>query len=188
MYFEDLALGEEVLLNSKSAVINKYFHKTLKDILTPQFYYRVDKSISGRINVFEDDLNNNVVAYSKSGQLFVNAPVFYTKPRQDALVYVLHELIHLLARKPQFFVIRSLEKKLWKLVKKNLVKPYSEFLTGKKQPLHSIKSQEVLTYLMNKSLDFTAVKPHVKDEYIRLVRESGIFNLDSDYFKFLNKK
>lgn len=187
MYFDDI-LSERVLLNSKSAVINKLFDQTLHSILTPEFYYRVDKAIKGRIGVLEDDLNNNIVAYTKNGILFVNAPVFYTKPRKDALVYILHELIHLLARKPQFFVIRNTEKKLWKLVKGNLTKPYSEFLTGKNQPLHSVKSEEILSYLMNQSLDFSAVKPGIKDEYIRIIRESGMFNLDSSYFKFLRKK
>lgn len=187
MYYFDDILNEEILLNSKSEALNKLFHRTLKNIFTPQFYNRVDKALGERINVLDDDLNNNIVAYSKDGMLFVNARVFYSKPRKDALVYILHELIHLLSQKIQFYQIRQLEKKLWKLVKNKLVKSYSEFLTGKKQPLHSIKSEEILTYLMNQSLNFSAVKPDVKEKYIDLVKKSNIFNLESDYFNFLNR-
>lgn len=183
-YFEDL-MSEAVLLNSKSAQINKLFDYSMRQIFSSGYYKKLDKLFRGnKIEVNEFKATNNMVAYTSNGKLFVNAPVFYNKKRSDAIVYILHEMIHLISNKIGFGEIKRIENELYNLVKRNLKKAYSysEFLTGKKQPLHSDVKAECLSYIMNGSIDWEAAKPGTKEEYKEILKRSGIFKMSSPFW------
>lgn len=183
-------LINEVELETKDKQLNILFDNYLTQVFSPQFNKKINELLRDKIAFKETvDKNNNVVAWTQGNTIFVNSPVFYSKNRSKAILFILHEFIHVLQNSRSFFVIskfgdiKSLEEKLYALVKANLVKPYSQFLTGKEQSLHSSGKDEILSYQMNNSVDWSAVKPGTREQYKALLEQSGMFNLNSQFWK-----
>jgi hypothetical protein len=182
-------LSEAVLVDSRSFKVNKLFYYTLKEIFTDKFYNKMDSIIKNKIQIDEFQKDNNVVAYTQNGHIFVNAHAFYSKKPSDAVIYLVHEFVHLLQDLPYFPEIKRLDKQLYSLVKPNLTKPYSKFLTGKIQNIHSIAKEESLTYAIgNRSLDWSCVKPGVKEKYKEILEQSGLFNMELPWMKKIFKE
>jgi hypothetical protein len=188
MYFEDaIILAEEINLQTRDQKMNLLFNNYLKQVFAPQFLKKIERIIK---NVTPGEFKDNsaVVAYTKGNKFFINTNQFYSKPRKESIVYLIHEFIHLLENN-HLQDLLILEKKLYKLVKQNLKGDISLFLTNKKQDLHSDGIEaESLTYVVaNKSANWNYVKEGTKEKYVNLLRESGVFNLSSSYFNYLTK-
>lgn len=183
-------LINEVELETKDKQLNILFDNYLKQVFSPIFKKRIDDTLRDKIT-FKEVVDNkkNVVAYTVGNTIFVNSPVFYSKNRSKAILFLLHEFIHILQNSKSFFLvnkfndIKNIENELYNLVQKNLIKSYSAFLTGEKQPLHSSGKDEILTYQMNNSIDWSAVKEGTKEEYKNILQKSGMFNLNSPFWK-----
>lgn len=178
-------LSEEVYVNSKSEKLNKLFRFYMKNIYSSNFYSKLDKFFEKKIQLKEDtNVADNVIAYTKGNSIYINPNSIYKKSGEDAVVFLLHETIHLLENNSKIFPeIKNVEKKLWEIVSKNLIGDISEFYTGKKQSLHSNPQDEVLTYLFNGSIHWKYVKPTTKERYFNILKESGIFNMNSNFLK-----
>lgn len=188
MQFEYLV--NEVEIDSNDVRLNTLFNNYLKQIFSPSFYAVIDNHFKNRISFKEvSEENKSVVAYTIGNTIYVNKPVFYSKNANKAILFILHEFIHILQNSKSFFVvnkfgsIKKLENSLYLLVKQNLVKPYSQFLTNENQKLHSSGKSEILSYQMNNSVDWTAVKPGTKEAYKKILADSGLFNLNSDFWR-----
>jgi hypothetical protein len=183
-------LLNEVELETKDKQLNILFDRYLSQVFSENFKKKIDEVLRDKISFKEVvDKNRNVVAYTIGNVIHVNTPVFYSKNINKAILFVLHEFIHILQNSKSFFIvnkfsdIKNIENQLYSIVQKSLTKPYSVFLTGKQQPLHSSGKDEVLTYQMNGSIDWSALKPEAKEEYINILKQSGIFNLGSRFWK-----
>lgn len=188
MEFEHLI--NEVELATKDTKLNVLFDSYLKQIFSPAFYRIIDSYFKTRIKFKETvDKNRNVVAWTIGNVIYINTPVFYAKNSNKAILFVLHEFIHILQNSKSFLLvdrfgnIKELEHKLYNLIKPNLTKSFSKFLTNTEQSLHSSTKDEVLSYQMNNSVDWTAVKSGTREAYKKLLIESGLFNLNSPFWK-----
>lgn len=182
-------LINEVELETKDTQLNKLFDNYIVQIFSPQFCKKIESLLRDKIKLEETvDKNNNVVAWTQGTTIYVNSPVFYSKNRSKAILFIMHEFIHVLQNSKSFFImskfndIKELENALYTLVSNNLTKSYAQFLTGKNQDLHSSGKDEVLTYMMNNSIDWSAVKPGTKEKYKALLEQSGIFNLNTPFW------
>ena len=183
-------LINEVELETRDKQLNILFDNYLAQVFNPSFKKKIDDTLRDKISFKEVvDKNRNVVAYTVGNTIYVNTPVFYSKNRNKGILFLLHEFIHILQNSKSFFMInkfndiKNIEAQLYSLIQKNLTKPYSVFLTGKKQDLHSSGKDEVLTYQMNGSVDWSAVKEGTKEQYIKILQQSGMFNLNSKFWQ-----
>lgn len=180
----------EVELETRDKQLNILFDNYLSQVFSSSFKKKIDETLKDRISFKEVvDKTKNVVAYTIGNTIFVNSPVFYSKNRNKGILFLLHEFIHILQNSKSFFIInkfndiKTVEEQLYSLIQKNLIKPYSTFLTGKSQSLHSSGKDEILTYQMNDSIDWSAVKEGTKEQYIKILKQSGLFNLNSKFWQ-----
>lgn len=180
----------EVELETRDKQLNILFDNYLSQVFSSSFKKKIDETLKDRISFKEVvDKTKNVVAYTIGNTIFVNSPVFYSKNRNKGILFLLHEFIHILQNSKSFFIvnkfndIKTVEEQLYSLIQKNLTKPYSTFLTGKNQSLHSSGKDEILTYQMNDSIDWSAVKEGTKEQYIKILKQSGLFNLNSKFWQ-----
>lgn len=183
-------LLNEVELETRDKQLNILFDNYLSQVFSSSFKKKIDETLKDRISFKEVvDKTKNVVAYTIGNTIFVNSPVFYSKNRNKGILFLLHEFIHILQNSKSFFIvnkfndIKTVEEQLYSLIQKNLIKPYSTFLTGKNQSLHSSGKDEILTYQMNDSIDWSAVKEGTKEQYIKILKQSGLFNLNSKFWQ-----
>jgi hypothetical protein len=188
MNIETLLL-EDVTIASKNDMLNDIYRIKLKEVFSPFFYSKVDRIIKKRILIDSFSDKTTVVAYTKQGHIFVNSKLFYSKKPDDAVIYLIHETLHLLEDLKYFPEIKQLRIKLWKIIQKNLTKPLSVFYTGKKQDLYSNGMEETLTYFIaNRSCDFSALKPEGRKEYIEAIKNSELFNIHSVWMRKVLKQ
>lgn len=180
----------EVELETRDKQLNILFDNYLSQVFSSSFKKKIDETLKDRISFKEVvDKTKNVVAYTIGNTIYVNSPVFYSKNRNKGILFLLHEFIHILQNSKSFFIvnkfndIKTVEEQLYSLIQKNLIKPYSTFLTGKNQSLHSSGKDEILTYQMNDSIDWSAVKEGTKEQYIKILKQSGLFNLNSKFWQ-----
>ena len=82
----------------------------------------------------------------------------------------------------QFPEIKKVNKLLGiKTLKKIPKQKINEFLTGKSQDIHSDYKDEFLSYCSNAAFKWDMAK-ELKAEYLNILKLSGIFNLDSEWW------
>ena len=59
----------------------------------------------------------------------------------------------------------------------------SEFLTGKNQPLPTKDEYEVVAYIMNGKIDWSALNNKGRRDFINALHSSNIFNMGSNFWK-----
>lgn len=135
------------------------------------------------------DKNERIVAWNIGTKIYVNKQIFYSKNKADQIRFLLHEFMHVLMNKKSFLIQRQfkelhdLSQELYEIVKKSLVKPMSVFLTGEEQKIPTMDTQEIISYLMNGKINFNALSLEGKRKFIKTLLNSGIFNLQSNFWK-----
>ena len=171
----------------------------LKKVFKGQYIAKIQKKIGDDIVIKKKDFGNkNAVAYTKGRTIYVNETVFDKMEMKDKVRYLLHEFIHIMQNTRNFMVVRSFKEvydladKLWPVVKKNLTKPLAVFLTGRNQSLGTNErylKYELISYLMNGQIRWSALTDKGRQQFIEILREENIFNLNSDFWiKRLRKK
>lgn len=177
----------EVTLNTNPE-LQQLFSKALKQVFSSQFENKIDKAVKRMVDVREKEEREGIVAYSEGSHIYVNPKEFYQRNQQQQIRYLLHEFMHILQKYRGVFFrkfkeIKKLTNKLNKILKKNLKRPVSVFLTGRNQDLGPGGKWEILSYFMNDSIDWSAITPEGKKEFIDALRESSIFNLEHPFWQ-----
>lgn len=173
----------------EDADVNKLFNWALTQIYSKEYLDKINKFITGKLQIKEMVKNNTTVAESdRNGTIYINKPLFYSKSKNEQVKYLLHEFVHIQQNKRNFVVsktfqeLHDLSEELYAIVKKNLLKPLPVFLTGKEQQMPTSDSYEIIAYLMNGSVNFSVLKPEGKKEFIAAMVNSNIFNMQSTFW------
>lgn len=170
--------------------IESAFNKALELVFTPLYLNKIEKNILDRVKIVDDeDRNQNIVAWNIGTTIYVNKQVFYSKQKADQIRFLLHEFSHVLMNKKSFLIQRQfkdlhdLSDRLYKIVSKTLNKPLSVFLTSTNQNLPTKDKQEIISYLMNGKIDWSAISKEGRIEFIKELRKSNIFNLQTNFWR-----
>ena len=169
--------------------LNKDFDLALRNVFSPAFYQKIEKVLKNNIKIipFSDDSGN--MAYNVHGNIYINEKEFAKLTQDRKIAYILHEFVHVLQRKKtagvfsSFKEVLKVSQDLYNLVVKNLTGSLSMFLIGKEEDLGPLKQIEVLAYLMNSKIRWQFLKPEAKKEFISILKNSGLFNLQSSFWK-----
>ena len=181
-YLTELRIG-------KDATLEKYFNAALLDVFAPEFIVKVENKIKGRIKFKEYATDRDEGALTRGNAIFVNTALFDKLSYRKKLKYLLHEFIHILQKSRNFFIIKAfgeldnLTRKLNAITKKYLVKPYNVFLTSKNADIGLGGKHEILAYMMNDSVDWSALSPVGRASFEEAIVKSGIFNIKSNGWK-----
>ena len=169
--------------------LRKVFNKALTEVFSQRYLMLITNKLKDYLIIKEVDYENeNVVAYNVGTKIFINRSQFWKYDEKKQVRYLLHEFIHILQRKRGFIFskfpeIRKLSKKLYVIVEKHSSQPVSVFLTGKNQDLGPGRKWEVLSYFMNNSIDWRAISEQGKALLVSEIKNSGIFNTSTAFWK-----
>lgn len=163
------------------------FDKALKLVFSPGYYKKVNNVLKKQIKIIPVKEREGVVAFSKKGNIYVNKLEFEKRSDKEKMKYLLHEFIHIIQTNgillKKFKEINKLTNQLRKILKQSLKTDISVFLTGKKANLGAGGKHEILSYLMNDSINWDAITPEGKEKFIGALKQSGIFNLSTGFWK-----
>lgn len=178
----------EEVTKEASPELSKLFNKALQQIFTPSYLSQIASKIGDYLDIKEVEEDSSIVAYNVGSRIFVNKNEFYNNSTNAQARYLLHEFIHVLQRKRGVFLsrfkdIRKLTNNLHKILKEHLKQPLSVFLTGKNQDLGSGGKWEIVSYFMNDSIEWGAIDDEGKTKIVSEIKNSGIFNTNSPFWK-----
>ena len=173
---------EELEIDSEINKINRNFRKYIEQVFSPIFLKKIDRVFKKPLIVENFKENTNVMALtSPDNVISVNTKMFLSLPTERAMVYIIHELFHVLQNMSQFPEVKKVNKLLGiKTLKRIPRQKVNEFLTGKSQDIHSDYKDEFLSYCSNAAFKWDMAK-ELKAEYLNILKLSGIFNLDSEW-------
>ena len=174
---------EELEIDSEINKINRNFRKYIEQVFSPIFLKKIDRVFKKPLIVENFKENTNVMALtSPDNVISVNTKMFLSLPTERAMVYIIHELFHVLQNMSQFPEVKKVNKLLGiKTLKRIPRQKVNEFLTGKSQDIHSDYKDEFLSYCSNAAFKWDMAK-ELKAEYLNILKLSGIFNLDSEWW------
>ena len=182
MKFYEAYLNEELKFNTKNEALNKLFRSRLPAVYSSAYLKKIDDVFDRNIKIKEFEKTSNIMAYTKGTEIYISDKI-YDIPNDQAVIYLLHELVHALSNTSKFNDLVQLNIKLSKLIEKNISKNnINKFLTGKDQDIHSNYKDEIVSYLMNNSLQWNMVDKKFIKEFIDIVFSSGIFNAKSSFW------
>jgi len=175
---------EELNISSDIEKINKNFRKYIEEVFSQIYLKKIDRVFKEPILVKNFKENSNIMAITTPDNVIsVNVKMFNGLPTERAMMYIIHELFHVLQNKPQFPEIKKVNNLLKeKTMKKIPERKINEFLTGKEQDIHSNYKDEFLSYCSNAAFKWEMAK-ELKNEYANILKLSGIFNTNSNWWK-----
>lgn len=184
MNFEDVIFTEDLRISSGETALDNLFTRTMAEVFSPMFLKKVNRYYN-RTLVFKDfKQNNNVMCYTQGEKVYINRPLFASVPKEKSMNYIMHEMFHVLNNTGKFPELALLNKKLLTIVANSVEKEnIAEFLTGKKQNLHSDWRGEVINYLCNNSINWDLALGTTKEAYRETLEESGLFNMKSAWWQ-----
>ena len=184
MNFVDAIFTEELRISSGESALDLLFKNTLKEVFSSQFLKKLNRVFDTKLNLSSFKERSNIMCYTKGTKIFINEPMFLSTPKEKAINYVMHELTHVLINTGKFPELKTLETTLANVISKAVKNGQeNEFLTGKKQDIHSNWRGESITYLFNNSIKWDLAMPGTKLAYYNILNKSGIFNLSSSFWK-----
>lgn len=171
--------------------IENTFNIALKQIFSENYLAKIENIIKKRIKIKEVRMKAGAVAFNKGNNIYISKDEFPKLSKIRQVSFLLHEFVHILQRKRAFFFIsrfkelNALTRRLTPIIKKNLIKPISVFLTGKNVDIGPGKMNEILAYLLNDSINWNAISPDGKEAFVRELKRSGVFNLNSKIWRSL---
>lgn len=184
MNFEDSLFTEELRVSSGDKALDVLFRKYMKDIFSPNFLSKIDRQYNTTLNLRDFKEKSNVMAYTQGTKIYINRPLFYATPKDKAMNYIMHELIHVLSNTGAFPELKAVSSKLVGIVAKGVSKDkISDFFTGKHQNIHSDWHGETINYLCNNSINWSAGMAGIQEAYKETLEESGLFNMKSAWWQ-----
>jgi hypothetical protein len=182
MKFYEAYLNDELKFNTRSKSLNKLFRNRLSSVYSDAYLEKIDRVFDKNIKIKEFEKTSNIMAYTKGTEIYISDKI-YDIPTDQAVIYLLHELVHALSNTSKFNDLIQLNLRLSKLIEKNIKKnDINKFLTGKDQDIHSNYKEEIVSYLMNNSIQWNMVNKEFIKEFIDIVFSTGIFNSKSSFW------
>lgn len=177
-----IEIAEELKIDSEIDKLNRNFRKYIEQIFSSSFLKKLDRVFKSPLIIENFKEKSNVMAVTVGNQISVNTKMFNELTTDRAMVYIIHELFHVLQNLPQFEEVRNINKTLRiKTLSKIDTSNINQFLTGKKQDIHSNYKDEFLSYCSNFAFDWK-LAPSLKNEYYFVLLNSGIFNMKSNWW------
>ena len=184
MNFEDTLFTEELRVSSGEKALDTLFRKYMKDVFSPTFLAKIDRQYDTTLNLRDFKEKSNVMAYTQGTKIYINRPLFYSTPKEKAMNYIMHELIHVLINTGAFPELKVVSAKLANIVAKGVSKDkISDFFTGNHQNIHSDWHGETINYLCNNSIKWEFGMAGIKEAYKETLEESGLFNMKSAWWQ-----
>ena len=184
MNFEDTVFTEDLRISSGEEALDKMFRTYLVQVFSPNFVKKIDRVFVVPLVLRDFRERSNVMAYTQGTKIYVNKPLFLSTPKDKAMNYIMHELLHVLSNTGKFPELVTVNKQLANIVAKAVDKDkISLFFTGKQQNIHSDWRGEAINYLCNNSIDWSAAVVGTKEAYKETLEESGLFNMTSPFWK-----
>ena len=194
-----IIVGEKIvtsIINAKTFQIEKKIKENLFRITSfaglDETGYFVCANKIGNIFYMESDFGNikcvDKIEKATNGTVIMVANIgnglFASVEKNKAMDYIMHELFHVLSNTGRFPELDVVSRKLLNIVSKGVEKEnITEFLTGKKQNIHSDWRGELINYLCNNSFKWELAMKEVKEAYKEILEESGLFNMNSVWWK-----
>jgi len=173
---------EKLKIESEIEKLNKNFRKYIEQVFSPVFLNKLDRVFKEPLIIEDFKEKSNVMAITIGSQISVNTKMFNELTTDRAMVYIIHELFHVLQNKPQFNNIRRINKMLGMATMSKINEAnINKFLTGKSQNIYSNYKDEFLSYCSNFAFDWS-LAPSLKNEYYSILSNSGIFNMKSEWW------
>jgi len=181
-------ITEVTLGNDKN--FDNIFNLALEQVFSQSFLKKINNSIKRKIRFKEfNNRNQNIIAFNRGNAIYINKIPFEKLAVKSKIQYILHEFIHILQRKKKIFFfkdfkeINDLTDNLVPIMEKHLVKPLQMFLTKRNLNIGPGGKHEILGYLMNNSIDWTALSKEGKKLFIDELKKSQIFNLSHPFWR-----
>ena len=176
-------INEELKIDSEIDSLNTNFRKYIEQVFSSTFIKKIDRVFKNPIIIREFKEKSNVMAITQNQQISVNVKMFNELSVDRAMVYIIHELFHVLQNMSQFKEVRTVNKILMKkTMNKISSQNINEFLTGKPQNIHSDYKDEFLSYCSNFAFNWN-LSPSLKQEYYDTLNNSGLFNMESNWWQ-----
>lgn len=176
-------INEELEIDSEIDSLNKNFRKYIEQVFSSTFIKKIDRVFKNPLIIREFKEKSNVMAVTQNQQISVNVKMFNELSVDRAMVYIIHELFHVLQNMPQFKEVRTVNRILMKkTMNKISSQNINEFLTGKPQNIHSDYKDEFLSYCSNFAFNWK-LSPSLKQEYYDILNNSGLFNMESNWWQ-----
>ena len=176
-------INEELKIDSEIDSLNKNFRKYIEQVFSSIFIKKIDRVFKNPLIIREFKEKSNVMAVTQNQQISVNVKMFNELSVDRAMVYIIHELFHVLQNMSQFKEVRTVNKILMKkTMNKISSQNINEFLTGKPQNIHSDYKDEFLSYCSNFAFNWK-LSPSLKQEYYDILNNSGLFNMESNWWQ-----
>ena len=183
MEFADVVFTEELRINSGEVALDNMFKNSLKEVFSDQYLKKINRVFDVKLNFSSFKERSNIMCYTKGTKIYINKPIFISTPKDKAINYILHELIHVLINTGKFPELKNLETTLANVISKAVkTGQENEFLTGKQQDIHSAWKGETITYLFNNSIKWDLAMPGTKLAYYNILNKSNIFNMSSSFW------
>lgn len=175
-------VNEELEIDSEIEEINKNFRKYIEQVFSPIYLQKIDRVFKKPLIIKQFKEKSNVMALTTGNQISINIKMFKELPIEKAMVYIIHELFHVLQNLSQFNEVRTVNRILMKKTM-NRINPanINSFLTGKEQNIHSNYKDEFLSYCSNFAFNWK-LAPELKQEYYNTLNNSGLFNMESKWW------
>ena len=184
MDFTDAVFTEELRVDSSNKALDRLFRASLSDVFSNSMLKKIDRVFDSSLVLKNFNKRTNIMCYTQGTKIYINKPLFENTPKEKALNYLMHELIHVLINTGKFPELKTLQNNLANVISKAVKKEdISEFLTGKKQDIHSAWQGETINYLFNNSIKWDKAVPGTKLAYYITLKQSNIFKLNSLFWK-----
>lgn len=175
-------IKEELDIESDIGRINKNFRKYIEQVFSSTFLKKIDRVFKEPLVIENFKEKSNVMALTVGTKISLNIKMFKELNTERGMVYIVHELFHVLQNLSQFPEIRTINRILGdKTMSKIPEQKINEFLTGRPQNIHSDYKDEFLSYCSNAAFNWSLC-PQLKTEYYNILLNSGLFNMKSDFW------
>ena len=182
MNFDDLVY-EELFIDSGDVSTDKRYVKLLGLVFNEMYLKKINRVFKNGIKIKKINRDNNIMAITVGTQISVNSKNYDELSAVRANVYLIHETFHVLQNMPQFKELATINDKLCKKANQMIPREkMSAFLTGKTQDIHSDYTKEFLSYFSNNVFKWE-ICPALKKEFSEIIKNAGIFNTDSSWWK-----
>lgn len=180
-------ITSNILSTQEKDTLSFRLYSFLSRVFSASFANELYK-IFEEVEVTEKNRKDDVIAMTYSvpkKKIVLNTHAFYALPLNEQMAFLAHELIHMAVNKGNVKA-KLLNRALWKFYNKNkdTVADISSIMVGKaKVSKKWVNKNETFPYLMTEPIRWQYLKPGCKDELLKILEKSKLFNLSDPFWK-----